>query len=126
MIGFEYEGQVNYITRIEDFREFMNLSVYEAMIEAFKNGCGNDGILQKYEELKQDYDELQSDYGILEDEADDLDYVREELDKCEKEKDELQERYNTLTHCIEVLINQYYQQYIKQEDVIYELERLIR
>lgn len=126
MIGFEYEGQVNYITRIEDFRDFMHPSVYEAMVKAFENGCGSDGILQKYEELKQDYEELQSDYKILEDEADDLDYVRDELDECEKKRDEIQEKYNTLTHCIEVLINQYYQKYIKQEDVIYKLERLIQ
>lgn len=124
MIGFEYKGQVEYITRIEDFRDFMEPSVYEAMVKAFENGCGNDGILKKYEELKQDYEELKSDFEILEDEADDLDYVRDELDECEKERDEIKEKYNTLTHCIEVLVNQYYQQYIALEDIIPQLEAL--
>lgn len=126
MIGFEYEGQVNYITRIEDFRDFMDESVYEAMVKAFENGFGGDGLLQKYEELKKYYEELKSDYEILECEADDIDSIRDELEDCEKERDELQEKFDTLTHCINVLINQYYQKYINQEDIIPQLEKMIQ
>ena len=68
MIGFEYKGQVEYITRIEDFRDFMNPAVYEAMVKAFENGCDG-GLRQEYEELQSEYEELQSDYELLEDEA---------------------------------------------------------
>lgn len=124
MIGFEYEGQVAYITRIEDFREYMAPGVYEAVKKAFENGC-NGGLRQEYEDLRSAYDELQSDYDLLEDEAGDIDTVRDELEDCEEERDTLQEKINTLTHRIEELINQYYQRYIKTEEIIPELEKLI-
>ena len=39
MIGFEYKGQVAYITRMDDFRDYMEPEVYEAVRKAFENGC---------------------------------------------------------------------------------------
>lgn len=124
MIGFEYKGQVAYITRIDDFRDYMEPEVYEAVRKAFEDGCDG-GLRQEYEELKSEYEELQSDYSILEDEADDIDGVRDELDECEEQRDSIQEKYDTLTQCIKDLIEQYYQQYIKQEDIIPELEKMM-
>lgn len=50
MIGFEYKGQVAYITRMDDFRDYMEPEVYEAVRKAFENGCDG-GLRQKYEEL---------------------------------------------------------------------------
>ena len=44
---------------------------------------------------------------------------------CEEERDALQEKVDTLTHHIKELINQYYQRYIKTEEIIPELEKLI-
>ncbi len=124
MIGFEYKGQVAYITRIDDFRDYMEPEVYEAVRKAFEDGCDG-GLRQEYEELKSEYEELQSDYSILEDEADDIDGVRDELDECEEQRDLIQEKYDTLTQCIKDLIEQYYQRYIKKEDIIPELEKMM-
>ena len=124
MIGFEYKGQVAYITRMDDFRDYMEPEVYEAVRKAFENGC--DGRLrQEYEELQAEYDELQTEYDILEDEVGDIDAVQAEREKCEEERDALQEKVDTLTHHIKELINQYYQRYIKTEEIIPELEKLI-
>ena len=117
MIGFEYKGQVAYITRMDDFRDYMEPEVYEAVRKAFENGC--DGG------LRQEYDELQTEYDILEDEVGDIDAVQAEREKCEEERDALQEKVDTLTHHIEELINQYYQRYIKTEEIIPKLEKLI-
>lgn len=59
MIGFEYEGSVNYISRIDDFQEYMKPEVYEAMREAFENGCdGVGGFRKKYEEIKTDRERM--------------------------------------------------------------------
>lgn len=46
MIGFEYKGQVAYITRMDDFRDYMEPEVYEAVRKAFENGCDG-GLRQK-------------------------------------------------------------------------------
>lgn len=131
MIGFEYKGQVAYITRIDDFRDYMEPEVYEAVRKAFENGCDG-GLRQEYEELQAEYeelqaeyDELQTDYSILEDEADTVDCIRDELSECEEQRDSIQEKYDALTQCIESLIEQYYQRYITQEDIIPELEKMI-
>ena len=47
------------------------------------------------------------------------------MEECEEERNSIQEKYNLLAHSIEELVNQCYQRYIKQEDVIPQLERLI-
>lgn len=47
MIGFEYKGQVAYITRMDDFRDYMEPEVYEAVRKAFENGFDG-GIRQEY------------------------------------------------------------------------------
>ena len=80
MIGFEYKGQVSYITRMDDFRDYMEPEVYEAVRKAFENGCDG-GLRQKYEELQAEYDELQTEYDILEDEMRDIDAVQAEREK---------------------------------------------
>ena len=125
MIGFKYQGQVNYITRMQDFSDFMEPQVYEAVMEVFENGCGSDGLIQKYEELKEEYDELQSDYSILEDQLDDSDYLHEEIDDLQEELDACEEKYDSLKHRIEDLINQLYFQNITVEYLVTELERII-
>lgn len=124
MIGFEYKGQVAYITRIDDFRDYMDPEVYEAVRKTFEDGC-NGGLRQEYEELKSAYEELQSDYSILEDEAGDIDDVQDELDKCEEQRDSIQEKYDTFKRRIKDIVEQYYQRYIKQEDIIPELEKMM-
>ena len=118
MIGLEYQGQVHYITRMEDFRDFMEPSVYEALAKAL-DGC----LLQ--ESYKEKYEDLLTDYEILESEYDDLDYLKDELADCEEKLDDIKEKYKTFKHAIEVLIGQYHQRYIEQEDIIPTLEKLI-
>ena len=88
MIGFEYKGQVAYITRVDDFRDYMEPEVYEAVRKAFENGFDG-GLRQEYEELQAEYDELQTAYDILEDEVGDIDAVQAEREKCEEERDAL-------------------------------------
>ena len=117
MIGFEYHGQVNYISRIEDFRDFMEPSVYEALQKAMGTGIGDD-YKEKYEELQEDYEELKSDY-------EDLELIEDELHDCENELESMEEKYEALQKCIKVLINQLYFGFVKQDDVIPELEKLV-
>ena len=124
MIGFEYKGQAAYITKMDDFRDYMEPGVYEAVRKAFENGFDG-GLRQEYEDLQSAYEELQTEYDFLEDEVGDIDVVQDELEECEEERDALQEKVDTLTHHIEELINQYYQRYIKTEEIIPELEKLI-
>lgn len=123
MIGFKYKGQVAYITRIDDFRDYMEPEVYEAVQKAFENGCDG-GLRQEYEELQSVYKELQLDYSKLENEAGDIDCVRDELNECERQRDSIQEKCDALTRHIESLVEQYYQRYIALEDILYELEQM--
>lgn len=117
MIGLVYKGQVNYITRIEDFRDFMEPEVYEAIEQAMGEGL-IENYREKYEELLEDYNSLQEDY-------DELYGVSDELAECERELCEAEEKYNLLQHSIKVLIGQFYQRYIEQEDIIPTLEKLV-
>ena len=48
------------------------------------------------------------------------------LEELAEERDSAKEKYDTLVHCIEVLIAQYYQRYIKQDDLIPTLEKMLR
>lgn len=124
MIGFEYKGQAAYVTRLDDFREYMEPEIYEAVQKVFENGF--DGRLrQEYGELQEDYKDLQREYDQLECEVGDIEEIQEELEECEEERDALQEKYDTITHRIKSLVNQYYQRYIELEDVISELERVM-
>lgn len=124
MIGFEYKGQAAYVTRLDDFREYMEPEIYEAVQKAFENGFDG-GLQQEYEELQEDYKDLQREYDQLECEVGDIEEVQEELEECEEERDALQEKYDTITHRIKSLVNQYYQRYIELEDIIPELERVM-
>lgn len=119
MIGFEYNGQVNYITRMEDFRDFMEPSVYEALTKALDGGLWQDNYKEMYEDLKAEYDSLEEDYFLLECERD---YLQNDVDRLEIAR----EKYDTFKHAIEVLVAQYYQRYINQEDVVPTLEKLIK
>ena len=118
MIGFIYDGQANYITQIEDFREFMEPQVYDAMISAFNAGI-IDNYRDKYEELRDEYNDLQEDYDSLQNEKD------EEVCFLEQQVDELSEKNETLLKSIKKLVDEQYQGYLKPEDVVYELEKLI-
>jgi archaellum component FlaC len=123
MIGFEYEGSVNYISRIDDFQEYMKPEVYEAMREAFENGCdGVGGFRKKYEEIKSDYDDLEYECESLKDE---IDGAEDRLAECEEERDNLDEKYKSLKHQIEKLINDIYMEYIKPDDIVPALEKMI-
>ena len=130
MIGFEYQGQVNYINRIEDFQDFMEPTVYEAVKEAFEKGCDSaGGLREKYEDLESDYEDLESDYEIVKDELDDvedrLDDCEDRLNDCEEERDLLNDKYNTLKSQIKKLINDVYLEYAKLEEVIPALEKMV-
>lgn len=117
MISLTYGGKVEYITRIEDFRDFMEPGVYDAMVIALEGGI-IEKYKDKYEVLKSEYEELESEYNDLSD-------VEDELRDCERELGDMTEKYEELQKALKVLITQTYQGYIKQEDVVYVLERLI-
>ena len=117
MIGLVYKGQVNYITRLEDFADFMEPEVYEAMIRALDEGL-IENYREKYEELKKDYETLQEEYDELED-------LSDELTECQEQLDDAEQKYELLQQSIKVLIGQFYQRYIEQEDIIPTLEKLV-
>lgn len=116
MIGLVYKGQVNYITRLEDFADFMEPEVYEAVKNVIESYVEN--YREKYEELKKDYDFLQEEYDGLED-------LSDELAECQEQLDDAEQKYELLQHSIKVLIGQFYQRYIQQEDIIPTLEKLV-
>ena len=124
MIGFVYNGQVEYITRIEDFRDYMDSAVYDALVKALECGITG-GIYNAYEELKFDYDRLLSEYEDLEMQCDYLSDEAESADECRKECKEMEQKYELLHHSVEVLVNQLYLGYVPQEDIIPTLEKLI-
>lgn len=116
MIGLVYKGQVNYITRLEDFADFMELEVYEAVKKVIEDY--GEKYREKYEELKKDYDFLQEEY-------DELDDLSDELAECQEQLDDAEQKYELLHHSIKVLIGQFYQRYIQQDDIIPTLEKLV-
>lgn len=124
MIGFVYNGKVEYITRIEDFREYMDSAVYEALIKALDSGITSEHDAD-YKELKQDYDNLLAEYEELEDECDRLRDEVEENEDCQEELEELEKKHESLRHSIKRLVNELYQGYVPQEEVIPTLEKLI-
>ena len=124
MIGFVYNGQVEDITRIEDFRDYMDPAVYEALARALESGITS-GVYAAYEELKLDHDNLLEEFEDLESECDNLRDEVEENEECRRELGELEQKYELLHHSVEVLVNQLYLGYVPQEDIIPTLEKLI-
>ena len=124
MIGFVYGGKVEYVTRIEDFRDYMDTAVYDALIRALDSGITSDADAD-YKSLKYDYDNLLREYEDLESEYDELCYEAEENEECQKKLEEMKQKYELFHHSIEVLINQLYLGYIDQGDIIPTLERLV-
>ena len=116
MIGLVYKVQVNYITRLEEFADFMEPEVYEAVKNVIESYVEN--YREKYEELKKDYDFLQEEY-------DELDDLSGELTECQEQLEDAEQKYELLQHSIKVLIGQFYQRYIQQEDIIPILEKLV-
>ena len=124
IIGLVYKNEVHYITQIEDFRDFMEPQVYETMQRALDSGIGG-GLQSKYDDLKLDYESLQGEYDDLERECDCL---RDELEDAEKSKDDfdnLKVEHESLQCSIRNIVNSLYHRYLKTEDIIPELERLV-
>lgn len=124
MIGFVYNGKAEYITRIEDFRDYMDSAVYEALIRALDSGITSERDAD-YQELKQDYDNLLEEYDDLESECDNLRDEVEENEECRSKLEEMKQKYESFHHSIKVLINELYLGYVQQEDIISTLEKLV-
>lgn len=92
--------------------------VYDAMISAFNAGI-IDNYRDKYEELREEHIELQEDYDSLQNEKD------EETSFLEEQVDKLTDKAEALLKNIKKLVDEQYQGYLKPEDVVYELEKLI-
>lgn len=122
MIGFVYKNKVEYITRIEDFMDYMVPEVYDALIKALDCGIASEKELE-YIELKQDYESLLSEYDELEYECDSL---HDDVEEYEERMCEAEQKYETLYESIKGLVNQIYLKYIPQEDIIPKLEDLVR
>ena len=80
------------------------------------DALSNDDLTR--EELKKDYDFLQEEY-------DELDDLSDELAECQEQLDDAEQKYELLHHSIKVLIGQFYQRYIQQDDIIPTLEKLV-
>lgn len=125
MIGLVYNGQVNYITRIDDFQEFMDAAVFEAVKTALTDGVDSEGYRAKYENLQSEYENLQIEYDELEDDYDHLEDVSDELKECEETLDGLRKKFSAAMNDIQDLINDSYQGYVKPEDIVTKLEALV-
>ena len=121
MIGFIYKGKAEYISRIEDFRDYMEPAVYEALLRALDSGITSAHDAD-YKELKQDYDNLLAEYDELESEYDSL---CDEVEENEEKADEMEQKYELLHNSIKVFISQLYWGYVPQEDIIPTLEKLV-
>lgn len=118
MIGVVYNGQVNYINQVEDFRDLMEPNVYDAMVEAIENGMLVEDYKEKYEDLLSDYESLQSDY-------EDLEYTEDELRCCEERLEKSNEKLSSVKEKLENLLKDIQFGYVeKTEDIVIELEKI--
>lgn len=121
MIGCEYNGQISYITKLEDFRDLMEPTVYEALTKALESGL--------VWNLKEEYEELKSEYKTLEDENSSLESQCDEFesqnDSLTEENEELEKKYEAKIESIKEVISDLYNGYVKPDDVIPELEKLV-
>ena len=56
---------------------------------------------------------------------DEIDGAEDRLAECEEERDHFDEKYKSLKHQIEKLINDIYMEYIKPDDIVPALEKMI-
>lgn len=117
MIGCEYKGKTCYISTIEDFREVMEPSVYDALVKSIHTG-----IIENY---KEEYEKLKNDYSELESEFDTLAGMEEEARDYMEQRDRAEQKYDVLRKSISDIVQQLSYGYIKVEDAVHELEQLI-
>lgn len=118
MISVIHEGQLYYMTKIEDFRDVMESSVYDGLISALATGFSNENWKEKYNDLQKRYDQLEI-------ECEDLENIEDELDDTIGELKELRYQNNSLLKEIKQLLFEYNQRYISNEDLVFSLERVI-
>ena len=85
----------------------------------------NYDLLRKNDVIKfvvSDYDDLEYECESLKDE---IDGAEDRLAECEEERDNLDGKYKSLIHQIEKLINDIYMEYIKPDDIVPALEKMI-
>lgn len=117
MIGCEYKGKTCYISTIEDFREVMEPSVYDALVQSIHTG-----VIENY---KEEYEKLKNDYSELESEFDTLAGMEEEARDYMEQRDRAEQKYDVLRKSISDIVQQLSYGYIKVEDAVHELEQLI-
>jgi len=91
MIGCETKAGVQYITKIEDFRDLVEDSVYNALIEFINTEkCNYQEII---DDLNDDLSSLNEDYGDLDRKNDD---IQEGYDRLEKDYDAVIDSINKI------------------------------
>lgn len=121
MIGVEYKGSVHYVTRLDDFRELMEPSVYEALEEMVSSGYPD---ANEYEELETEYNELLAEHEALEEEYEELEDAAMELDKCKDKLLEAKEKLDGAKKSIKRIVDDVYLGYISNEEALHKLEQI--
>lgn len=112
MIGCEYNGEIFYIRKFEDFEDLMEPEVYEALRRVHECGILYSG--DEYDELQDEFIGLQNKYDDLESESNNQKY----------ENDGLKEQLDEVVDAICETVNDFEYGYIKTDDVIDRLKNI--
>lgn len=126
MVSVVYKNELHYLSKIEDFRDVMEPSVYEGLVEALDTDFGKEtNMIGKYKKLEDDYNELSNDMAEIEDYRDDYERLSAEFDNMSEDYDELQNSYNALRKRLQSLINENERNVMSDKEVVYELEDML-
>lgn len=114
MISVVHNGELVYISKMEDFRDVMEPSVYEGLAFALKIGLNNEDWKEKYDNLSLEYDELAEELESTENELEssNLDYADLKYDFC-----------NMKTRLGDLLV-EHERKYISTDELLISLEKL--
>lgn len=126
MVSVVYKNELHYLSRMEDFRDVMEPSVYDGLVEALDTNFGKEtNMMGKYKKLEDDYNELLIDMEEIEDYRDDYENLSAELDNMSEDYDELQNQYNALRKKLQSLVDENERGTISDKEAVYELEDML-
>ena len=126
MVGVTYKNQLYYISKLEDFRDVMEESVYDGLVEALNSNYGKvDNLIEKYEELEDEYNNLLIEKEELEDCREDLENLSVDYDNLEDDFDELKGKYDKLRNKLNEIVDGENNKENISNEIISELENIL-
>lgn len=114
MISVVHNGELVYISKMEDFRDVMEPSVYEGLALALKIGLNSEDWKEKYDNLLLEYDELEGD----------LESVQNNLEDSYSDYSDLEYDFRNMKTRLGDLLTEHEREYISTEELLQSLEKL--